>query len=73
MHQPVAATLPFDCKVFHKPPTQAPSIDAEKIVQIAQQGGPEASAQLARFRRDVAEKICTGPDGNRSRQTILTH
>ena len=38
-------------------PTQAPSIDAEKIVQLAKQGGPEASAQLARFRHDVAAKI----------------
>ena len=57
MHKPVAATLPFHCKVFHKPPTQAASIDAEKIVQLAKQGGPEASAQLARFRHDVAEKI----------------
>ena len=57
IHKPVAATLPFHCKVFHKPPTQAPGIDAEKIIQIARQGGPEADAQLARFRNDVADKI----------------
>ena len=57
IHKPVAATLPFHCKVFHKPPTQAPGIDAEKIIQIAKRSGPEANAQLARFRIDVAEKI----------------
>ena len=57
MHKPVAPMLPFHCKVFHKPPTQAPSRDAAKIVHIAKQGGPETSTQLARFRHDVAEKI----------------
>ena len=57
IHKPVAATLPFHCKVFHKPPTQAPGIDAEKIIQFAKRSGPEANAQLARFRIDVAEKI----------------
>ena len=53
----MAATLPFHCKVFHRPPAQAPGIDADKIIQMARQGGPEANAQLARFRNDVAEKI----------------
>ena len=57
VHKPVSATLPFHCKVFHKPPTRTPGIDAEKIIHIAKQGGPEASAQLAGFRADIAEKI----------------
>ena len=57
VHKPVSATLPFHCKVFHKPPTRTPGIDAERIIHVAKQNDPEASAQLAGFRADIVEKI----------------
>ena len=57
MHKPVIASLPFHCKVFHKPPAPTPSIDTERIVQLAQARDRHVDPQVTQFRHAVAEKI----------------
>ena len=56
-HKPVAASLPFHCKVFRKPPAPAPRIDADVIAQLAQTPDRHADPRVAQFRQAVAEKI----------------
>ena len=57
MHRPVAASLPFHCKVFHKPPAPTPRIDADVIAQLAQTPERHADPRVAQFRQAVVEKI----------------
>ena len=59
MHSPIIASLPFHCKVFHKPPTHTPSIDAERIAQLAQASDKHDDPQVKRFRQAVTERIAS--------------
>ena len=59
MHSPIIASLPFHCKVFHKPPTHTPSIDAERIAQLAQASDKHDDPQVKQFRQAVKERIAS--------------
>ena len=57
MHKPVAASLPFHCKVFHKPSAPTPRVDADVIAQLAQTHERHTDPRVTQFRQEVAAKI----------------